>query len=113
VERWSSQRNWVARVKAHTDHLCRQADIEQQREVKRKIVTRDETLEELSAIVRADPDEVPKLRYGDKLRAIELAGKRHGLFVEQIEADRLLMRVSVNNCRSFLTQCEDSLKPNA
>lgn len=85
MERWSSQWNWVKRVEAHTNHLCRQADLEQQREVKRRIVTSNETLEELSAIVRADPDEVEKLRYSDKLRAIELAGKHHHLFTEQIE----------------------------
>lgn len=43
------------------------------------------TLEQLSAIVRADPDQVPKLRYSEKLRRIELAGKYHHLFTEQIE----------------------------
>ncbi len=85
MERWSSQWSWVARVEAYTDHLFRQADLEQQRRARGKIVTRDETLEELSGIVRADPDEVQKLRYSDKLRAIELAGKHHRLFTEQIE----------------------------
>jgi hypothetical protein len=85
MERWSSQWKWVARVKAYTDHMMHEADLEQQRRARRKIVTSNETLEELSAIVRADPDGVPKLRYSDKLRAIELAGKRHRLWVEQIE----------------------------
>ena len=85
MERWSSQWNWVARVEAYTDHLFRQADLEQQRELRGKIVTRDETMEELSAIVRADPEQVPKLRYGEKVQAIALAGKYHHLFTEQIE----------------------------
>ena len=85
MERWSSQWNWVARVEAYTDHMVRQGDLEQERQVKGKIVTREETLEELSTIVRADPAEVPKLRYSDKVRAIELAGKHHRLFTEQIE----------------------------
>lgn len=85
MERWSSRWSWVARVEAYTDHLFRQADLEQQRQVRRKIVTPDEILEELSAIVRSNPDEVPKLRYSDKVRAIELAGKPHRLFTDQIE----------------------------
>jgi hypothetical protein len=85
MERWSSQWKWVARVKAYSNHMTHEADLEQQRQARRKIVTSNETLEELSAIVRADPDEVQKLRYSDKLRAIELAGKRHRLWVEQIE----------------------------
>ena len=85
MERWSSRWSWVKRVEAYTDHLFRQAYIEQQRRAKREIVSRDETLEELSGIVRGDPNEIPKLRYSDKLRAIELAGKYHRLFTEQIE----------------------------
>jgi len=40
MERWSSRWNWVARVEAYTNHLFRQADLEQQRELRRKIVTR-------------------------------------------------------------------------
>ena len=85
MERWSSRWSWVARVQAYTDHMFRQADVEQQRELRGKIVTREETLEVLTTIVRADPAEVPKLRYSDKVRAIELAGKHHRLFTEQIE----------------------------
>src|SRR5215211_2179667 len=85
MERWSSQRNWVKRVEAHTNHLMHEADLEQQRRARRKIVTSTETLEELSAVVRSDPDDVQKLRYSDKLRAIELAGKHHHLFTEHIE----------------------------
>lgn len=66
MERWSSKWHWVARVEAYTDHLFRQIDIEQQRRAKREIVTRDETLAELSDIVRADPDAVQKPCYSDK-----------------------------------------------
>ena len=85
MERWSSRWSWVARVEAYTDHMYRQVDVEHQRELRDKIVSREETLEELSEMVRSNPDEVPKLRYSDKLRAIELAGKHHRLFTDQIE----------------------------
>lgn len=85
MERWSSQWSWVSRVEAYTDHMLRQADLEQERELRGKIVTPHEILEELSGIVRSNPDEVPKLRYSDKVRAIELAGKHHRLFTEQLE----------------------------
>lgn len=67
MERWSSQWRWVSRVEAYTEYLCREADLEHKGQAKRKIVSRDETLGELSAIVRADPEEVQKLRYSDKL----------------------------------------------
>jgi hypothetical protein len=119
MERWSSQWKWVARVEAYTNHLFHQADLEQQREIKRKIVTRDETLEELSAIVRADPDEVQKLRYSDKLRALEMAGKHHGLFAERIEVAQsvdvnfnLEMQASVREIAvaAHITECDAALR---
>ena len=38
MERWSSRWSWVARVEAYTDHMFRQVDLEQQRQVRGKIV---------------------------------------------------------------------------
>lgn len=119
MERWSSQWKWVKRVEAYTNHLFRQADLEQQREVKRRIVTSNETLEELSAIVRADPDEVQKLRYSDKLRAIELASKHHHLFTEQIEVTqsvdvnfKLELQAAIHDIAqaAHITECDAALR---
>ena len=41
----------------------------------------DEVLRELSSIARADPDTV---QLKDKIRALELVGKHHGLFTENV-----------------------------
>ena len=103
------------------DHMFRQVDLEQQRELRGKFVTREETLEVLTTIVRADPAEVPKLSFGDKLRAIDLAGKHHRLFTEQIEVKQSVdVNIELVELRATIhalvrtqqiSECDAALKP--
>jgi len=86
LEKWSSRWKWVERVRAYGSHMFRQTDLMREREARSSIITWREPLEELSKIIRANPDDLHKLRYADKIKALELLGKHHRLWTDDFLA---------------------------
>lgn len=84
MERWSSRWKWVRRVEAYTDFMVRKADSLTVRKLK-PIATWLETLAEVSEIAMANPDLRENLEFQHKLKALELLGKFHGLFGDEVK----------------------------
>lgn len=85
-------------------------------------VTPDETLAEIGAIARSpwrehidvkvddDGNTVSaQLKLSDKLKALELAGKAHGLFIERSESINLNLNVNRDDLFSLLQQSLDGI----
>lgn len=102
TDRWSGHWNWRDRIVAHTQYFSEIALKAREKETAkqaRKIISANEVLEELSVIAETDWREFVEIRrdkdgevidanlkLGDKLKALELAGKFHKLW-----ADRLVL----------------------
>lgn len=101
IDRWSSRWNWVERIVAYQSYLEELAQKARDQETikqARKIISKNEVLEELTQIAECDWREFIEIKFGkdgetlnanlklsDKLKALELAGKYHKLFTEKVE----------------------------